>query len=105
MFILAYYNAFKQLWALFGSANQLLAGLTLITISVWLMRRGKKSLFVLVPGIFMFITTIVSLVLILVSVYIPKKNYMLMAGDILLLCLSVGVIVLVAKNYRKKAIA
>ncbi len=101
MFILAYYNAFKQLWQLFGSANQLLAALTMFAVSLWLMQRGKKFLFALLPGIFMLITTIASLVIILVNDYIPKQNYMLAAGDIMLLGLAVGVIVLAAKRFRQ----
>ncbi len=100
MFILAYYNAFKQLWQLFGSANQLLAALTMFAVSLWLMQRGKKFLFALLPGIFMLITTIASLVIILVNDYIPKQNYMLAAGDILLLALAVGVVVLAIKKFR-----
>ncbi|HOO71986.1 MAG TPA: carbon starvation CstA family protein [Spirochaetota bacterium] len=104
MFILAYYNAFKQLWALFGSANQLLAGLTLITVSVWLTKKGKKSLFAMIPGLFMFITTVASLGVILFNDYLPRKNYMLAAGDIVLLALSLGVVILVIKNIRKKPV-
>ncbi|MBP7738748.1 MAG: carbon starvation protein A [Spirochaetes bacterium] len=101
MFILAYFNAFKQLWNLFGSANQLLAALSLITVSIWLMKRGKKYLFVMIPGFFMLVTTIVALVVILVNEYIPKGNWMLSAGDILLLCLSMGVIVLSIKQFMQ----
>lgn len=99
MFVLAYFNAFKQLWALFGSANQLLAALSLITVSVWLLKKGKKYLFAMIPGIFMLITTIVSLVFILMKDYLPKKNWMLSAGDIILLCLSAGVIILTVKQF------
>ncbi len=76
MFILAYFNAFKQLWALFGSANQLLAALTLITVSMWLLKRARST-FSPYSGIFMFVTTIASLVVILAKDYIPKRNYML----------------------------
>ena len=100
MFALAYYNAFKQLWQLFGSANQLLAALTMLAISMWLMQRGKKFLFALVPGIFMLITTIASLIIILVEDYIPKQNYMLAAGDIVLLGLAGGVIALAVKRFK-----
>ncbi len=99
MFILAYFNAFKQLWNLFGAANQLLAALSLITVSIWLLKKGKKYLFVMIPGLFMLVTTIVALVFILVNEYIPKGNWMLSAGDIILLCLSVGVIVLSFKQF------
>ncbi len=100
MFILAYFNAFKQLWALFGSANQLLAALTLITVSMWLLKKGKKHLFALIPGIFMFVTTIASLIVILAREYIPQGNYMLATGDILLIILSLGVAILVVKSYK-----
>jgi carbon starvation protein len=102
MFILAYFNAFRQLWKLFGAANQLLAALALITVSVWLLKRGKHYLFAMIPGLFMMITTIVALVLILVKEYLPNGNWMLSTGDIILLCLSGGVILLSAKQLIQK---
>ncbi len=105
MFVLAWFNAFKQLWALFGSANQLLAALTLLTVSAWLLGRGKRSLFALVPGIFMLVTTLASLVLLLVKDYIPKRNLMLAAGDVLLLALALQVVVLVWKHRRQATLA
>jgi carbon starvation protein len=92
MFVLAYYNAFKQLWQLFGAANQLLAALTLLTVSAWLMKKGKHYLFVLIPSLFMMVTTIAALGMVLVNDYVPKRNGMLAAGDILLLALALGVI-------------
>ena len=46
----------------------------------------------------MLVTTIVSLVVILVQQYIPKGNWMLSAGDIILLCLSVGVVIMSVKQ-------
>jgi carbon starvation protein len=101
MFLLAYFNAFKQLWNLFGAANQLLAALSLITVSIWLVKKGKKYIFALIPGIFMLITTIVSLVVILVKEYIPKGNWMLSSGDIILLCLSVGVVFMSIKQFTR----
>jgi len=103
MFILAYYNAFKHLWALFGSANQLLAALTLLTVATWLMKKGKQYLFVLIPAVFMMVTTLAALVLVLVKDYLPKKNIMLASGDMLLICLAGGVIVLALKLFRKTA--
>ena len=100
MFILAYFNAFKQLWTLFGAANQMLAALTLITVSMWLISKGKKYLFTMIPGIFMLITTVASLIIILFNDFIPASNYMLAAGNLVLIALSVGVIVLSVKHYR-----
>ncbi len=43
----------KTLWTLFGSSNQLLAGLTLLTASVFLFRLGKPIRYTLVPMIAM----------------------------------------------------
>jgi carbon starvation protein len=103
MYVLAYFNAFKQLWALFGSANQLLAALTLLTVSAWLLRRGKRSLFALLPGLFMLVTTLASLVLLLVTDYLPKRHLMLAVGDLLLLGLALQVVFLVWKNRRQLA--
>lgn len=101
MFVLAYYNAFGALWNLFGSANQLLAALTLITVAMWLMSKKKRYLFVLIPGVFMFVTTLAALVYILVNKYIPNNNIMLSAGDILLIGLAIGVIILVIKTMKR----
>jgi carbon starvation protein len=103
MFLLAYFNAFKQLWTLFGSANQLLAALTLLTVSAWLLRKGKRSLFILVPGLFMLVTTLASLVLILVTDYLPKGNVMLAIGDVLLLALALQVVYLMWRHRRQAA--
>lgn len=43
----------KNLWNVFASANQLLAGLTLFTASLWLYRNGKAWWLTLFPMVFM----------------------------------------------------
>ncbi|MEW6408703.1 MAG: carbon starvation CstA family protein, partial [Nitrospirota bacterium] len=50
MFSFAYTQAFLAIWPIFGSANQLLAALTLIAVSVWLISRGMPSWFTLIPA-------------------------------------------------------
>lgn len=105
MFLFAYFNAFKELWQLFGSANQLLAGLTLTIVAIWLLKKGSKFLFVFLPGIFMIVTSVAALVIVLFKSYLPKNNYILIAGDLLLIFLTVSVIVLSIKTFlqeRKK---
>jgi carbon starvation protein len=37
------------LWPLFGTTNQLVAGVTLLIISIWLRRRGKPVIYTLIP--------------------------------------------------------
>lgn len=51
-----------QFWSLFGAANQLLAALTLLVISVWLHQNNKRLAFTLIPMIFVLTTTIYALI-------------------------------------------
>ncbi len=50
------------LWALFGSTNQVLAGLTLLTVTVYLRQKGWNYWFTLVPMVFMLVVTITAMV-------------------------------------------
>ena len=67
MYLLAYNNAFLALWPAFGSANQLLASLALIAVSVWLVNKGKNAVFTVIPAMFMMATTLYSLVSLLIE--------------------------------------
>lgn len=49
------------IWALFGGANQLLAGVTLLVATLWLTKMKKPTIFTGIPTIFMIVTTIVAL--------------------------------------------
>jgi carbon starvation protein len=100
MWIFGYSNAFSALWPIFGAANQLLAALSLLTVSSWLLLRKKKYLLTIIPAAFMMATTIVSLIILLFN-YIQKSNYILIIMDILLLVLSIGMVLLSAKTFLK----
>lgn len=45
------------LWQLFGASNQLLAALSLLLVTVWLKSVGKNPIFVGIPMVFMYVTT------------------------------------------------
>jgi carbon starvation protein len=49
------------IWGAFGGANQLMAGLALLLISLWLMSEGRKHSWALYPAIFMIVTDIAAL--------------------------------------------
>jgi len=89
MWALASANTFTALWPIFGSVNQLMAALTLITLTMWLSMHGLKSWFTIFPAIFMAVTTIASLVILLATKYLPAQNYALSSAAILLLLLAV----------------
>jgi carbon starvation protein len=46
------------LWQLFGASNQLLAGLSLLIVTVWLASTGRNPAFAGLPMLFMYVTTI-----------------------------------------------
>ena len=53
--------AWKLFWTLFGTSNQLLAALTLLTITVWLKRTGRPWIVSALPAAFMLVMTVWSL--------------------------------------------
>jgi carbon starvation protein len=56
-------GAYQLFWVLFGTSNQLLAALTLLGISVWLHRSGRRSLYTWLPMGFVMAVTLWSLLL------------------------------------------
>jgi len=54
-------NGYKTFWVLFGTSNQLLAALTLLGITVWLKKQGRRCWFVVLPMVFLFVITLWSL--------------------------------------------
>jgi carbon starvation protein len=58
---IAFWKAHEEIWMLFGGSNQLLAGLTLMLVSIWLARRGKSARTTGIPAVFMIVTTIIAL--------------------------------------------
>ena len=49
------------LWQLFGTTNQLLAGLALLAITLYLLRRGKPLVYTGVPMAFMLVSTLTAM--------------------------------------------
>jgi carbon starvation protein len=50
------------IWGAFGAANQLMAGLALLLIALWLKSEGRKNKWALYPAIFMIVTDMAALV-------------------------------------------
>lgn len=57
-------TGYSKIWGLFGSANQLLAGLGLLAVATWLGNIGKNNKMFLFPMAFMMVVTICSLLII-----------------------------------------
>lgn len=83
------------LWQLFGAANQLMAALSLLLVTIWLASVGKEWLYAGLPMIFMYVTTVGSVLVtaynLYFNVYVPNSE----AGRILP-AVGSGVMVLVS---------
>jgi len=60
-------SAWKVIWPVFGATNQLLAGLVLLIVAVWLKKNKKPIWFVIIPMVFMLAITMWALTLILLQ--------------------------------------
>lgn len=60
-------NSWVKFWTLFGASNQLLAGLTLLTITVWLYQARQRIAFTLLPMIFVLVITLWALVALVIG--------------------------------------
>jgi carbon starvation protein len=61
MLLTADERAYLQFWTLFGTSNQLLAALTLLGVTVWLYRSGRKYWYTLAPMCFVMAITVMAL--------------------------------------------
>jgi len=59
----------KALWTLFGTSNQLLAGLALLIVSVYLYQNRRMVAFTLIPMIFMLVMTTAAMVFNLIKFF------------------------------------
>ena len=50
--------AWKAIWPVFGATNQLLAGLALLVVMIWMKHSGKRTAFLFLPMCFMTVMTV-----------------------------------------------
>lgn len=94
-------GGFTTLWPIFGSANQLLAALALLTIAVWMIRKKKNALFVTLPMFFMFTVTLASLGLFAWKNF-QDQIYVLSIIAALLFVLAIALMILATKSIKKE---
>jgi len=80
-----------EIWPLFGSTNQILAGMTLLVISVKLIKMGRPARYTLIPMIFVLITSCWAAILKLIEFWLAA-NWLLVTIDIVVLVTSFMVI-------------
>ncbi len=77
------------IWPVFGSANQLLAALALLAITVWVSQLKKSFMFTLIPMLFMFAVTLTALGTLFYTNLFYYNNIVLSIISILLFLLAI----------------
>jgi len=84
--------AFGRLWTLFGTTNQLTAGLALAVIAVYVTKQGRSAMAQLVPLVFLLAMTTWALIVNL-QTFIDKGDWLLAPLDLIILVLAGWLIV------------
>ncbi|HMB71168.1 MAG TPA: carbon starvation protein A, partial [bacterium] len=79
------------LWELFGTTNQLLGGLALLTVTVWLTKLRRPTRPVLVPMLFMFAMTL-SAMLVKIAEFHRQEAWHVLGFALVLLALAVWLV-------------
>ncbi|GAA2025360.1 carbon starvation protein A [Pseudokineococcus marinus] len=80
------------IWPLFGTTNQLLAGLTLSIVAVILMRKRRPVLPVLVPLVFVLVMSVFAAV-VQVGTFYSTGNWLLLGLDLVIIVAALWVVV------------
>lgn len=96
---LAFYG-YQRIWPIFGSANQLLASLTLLTMILWMRSMKRKYIMFVVPMFFMAAATISALIFNII-VFFPS-NMPLVVIAALLLIMATVLFAKAAKAFREQ---
>jgi carbon starvation protein len=96
--LIAVTNSYETLWRLFGSSNQLIASITMIGVSAFFISKKIKVKFILIPAVFILITTLSALS----GGYIGEGNFVLAGISLLMFVLGAFVALEGFKILRKK---
>ncbi|MGE5483967.1 MAG: carbon starvation protein A [Ignavibacteriales bacterium] len=92
----AYLMAFRKganvIWPLFGATNQLLAGLALLVVTVYLARAKKPLVYTMAPMVFMIVMTTCGMAFNLMN-YVKKGDTLLSTIDAIVMVLELWLIV------------
>ncbi len=88
-------GSWVKFWTLFGASNQLLAALTLLTITLWLHQARKRIAFTLIPMLFVLSITLTALSKIAYTSYRSANGFdsslLNAAASLTLIVLAVGI--------------
>lgn len=89
------------LWQLFGTTNQIMGALTLLTVTLYLIERKRNFWFTLVPMAFMMVTTVTAMVMKIGDFWEMGESTLLVIG-VIIFVLSLWLVVEAIGRLRSK---
>jgi carbon starvation protein len=103
-FILAFYNGSGvgalKLWPLFGATNQLLAGLALLVVTIYLAHKKSPIVYTMIPMVFMIFMTGWAMLINLKNFY-GASNWLLFCIGLATFCLEIWMIIESVAVFKK----
>ncbi len=84
---LALSGKWNLLWPAFGTANQLIAAITLLVAACWLINRSKSFYFTMIPAVLLLLTTVAAFAIQAIQSF-RDKNYFLALMTVVLISLA-----------------
>ncbi|MFD1019757.1 carbon starvation CstA family protein [Thalassobacillus hwangdonensis] len=93
------------LWPLFGTSNQLLAGISLLLISIWLKRLGRNYLPAVIPMVFLMFMTLWAMIVQVFNEWAPwneGSDWLLFSFGAIILVFALWILITAASALGKK---
>ena len=102
--LLAITHGYETLWRLFGSSNQLIAAIAMMVAASFFISKKTKVKFILIPAIFMLITTLGALLYLTFRAggYLSEGNFILVAISLILVGLGIFVAIEGFNVFKRK---
>jgi carbon starvation protein len=95
-FLLVMTGTWIYLWQLFGGANQLMASLSLLVVTLWLLSTGRNALYAGIPMLFMYVTTIAANLVTAYNLYVTVFSANIGQPDRVVPVIGSGLMIVVA---------
>jgi len=96
MIIIVLSGTFTYLWQLFGGANQLMASLALMLVTLWLVETKKNPTYAFWPMVFMYVTTLAANLITAYNLYVTVLLRNIGKPELMFAVIGAGVMIVIA---------
>ncbi len=103
-YLLCKFNGYQILWPLFGTANQLLATITLFIITFYILGYKAPKWYTLIPAVFMLIVSETALLYNTIFRYIPNNEWHLAVLSAMLFIMGLSIALESLRRYKQMSV-